>query len=185
MHRFFYRTGNLKQLILALFLLALLGAPGQAQQPSGNAKAVEFYKLGTACADADTDCQIKNFTKAIELNPKYASAYYARAWAYDSAEKYEKAAADYTRTIELRPGDENAFLGRGRDYYYLKKYDLSLADYTKCIEINPKNADAFYNRGLTYYDLEKYDESIADYSRAIAIDPVEFDYYYNRALAYE
>lgn len=45
---------------------------------------------------------IKDFDKAIELDPSLAEAYYDRGLAYSELNQYEKAIKDYDKAIELR-----------------------------------------------------------------------------------
>ena len=121
MNKIFYQHKKLTRLGFILFLTGafFFSVAAQTQTPE-NAKAAQFYKRGNDCADTDYECMITNFTKAIELNPKYANAYYNRGWAYQESKSYHKAIADYSKTIELRPREEDAFYGRGSSYYYLK-----------------------------------------------------------------
>ena len=57
---------------------------------------------------------IADYTKAIELRPDYASAYYNRGKVFLGLKNYEKAIADYTKAIELRPDDASAYDNRGK-----------------------------------------------------------------------
>ena len=49
------------------------------------------------------DRAIAHFTKAIELNPDFASAFHSRAYAYYAIDDYPRAIADYTQAIQLNP----------------------------------------------------------------------------------
>jgi len=46
---------------------------------------------------------VEDYNKAIELNPKYADAYYNRAIAYKAQSNTKKAIKDYTKAIEINP----------------------------------------------------------------------------------
>ncbi|MCU4139364.1 MAG: hypothetical protein MW690_001296 [Methanophagales archaeon] len=46
---------------------------------------------------------IEDFSKAIELNPNYAGAYYNRGIAYAKLNQHERAIEDYNKAIELNP----------------------------------------------------------------------------------
>ena len=52
-------------------------------------------------------------TKAIEINPQSASAYYNRGVFKDNLEDYQGAIADYTKAIEIDPDDASAYTNRG------------------------------------------------------------------------
>ncbi len=47
------------------------------------------------------DEAIRDYSKAIEINPRSAVAYSNRAGTYDYLKQYDKAYADYTKAIEV------------------------------------------------------------------------------------
>jgi len=112
---------------------------------SGNA----YYKRG------DYDRAIEDYSKAIELDPKYAAAYNARGLAYVNKGDYDRAIEDYNKAVELEPKYANAYYNRGWAYYNKGNYYRAIADYTKAIELDSKYANAYYNRGLAYRALGK------------------------------
>jgi len=58
----------------------------------GSKSAMDFYNRGVARAkDGDYSAAIKNYTKAIALNPGYAQAYHRRAGAYFAKRDYDNA----------------------------------------------------------------------------------------------
>ena len=65
---------------------------------------------------------IKDFDKAIELNPNYALAYKNRGDAKYSQEDYEDAIKDYDRAIELDPAYVKAYNNRGNSKRGLKEH---------------------------------------------------------------
>jgi len=46
---------------------------------------------------------ITDYSKAIELDPKFAKAYYNRSYAYDSINQQDRAVEDFNKAIELDP----------------------------------------------------------------------------------
>lgn len=56
---------------------------------------------------------IKDYTKAIELNPDSALAYYARATAYSLEEDFYAAEQDYNKALKKNPEPEM----RGQSYW--------------------------------------------------------------------
>ena len=56
---------------------------------------------------------MQTLTKAIELNPNYAKAYYNRGIAKFDLQDYKGAIADYTKAIELNPNYAKAYYNRG------------------------------------------------------------------------
>ena len=91
-----------------------------------------------------------DYSKAIELDPKYAHAWYNRGVAYNKLGQPDKAVADFSRAIELDPKYAHAWNNRGVAYNKLGQPDKAVADFSKAIELDPKYALAWYNRGLAY-----------------------------------
>ncbi len=69
----------------------------------------------------NTPSAISDFIKAVEINPKYADAYYNRAITYDQLEQYDTAIKYFSKTIEINPKYAAAYNGRGVAYIKLGK----------------------------------------------------------------
>ena len=52
---------------------------------------------------SEYDSAIRDYTKAIELDPKFVDAYNNRGLSYDNKKEYDSAIRDYTKAIELDP----------------------------------------------------------------------------------
>ena len=63
---------------------------------------------------------INDYNKAIELNPKDATAYVNRGIAYNALGNYQQAINDYNKAIELNPKDAEAYYNRGNAYKVLE-----------------------------------------------------------------
>jgi tetratricopeptide (TPR) repeat protein len=124
---------------------------------------------------------IADYTKAIELNPKFTEAYYNRGNAWESKGQVDKAIADYTRTITLNPKHVNAYYKRGGLAKTKKQVDRAISDYTSAITLNPRFAYAYNNRGNAWDDIGRYDKAIADYTKAMALKPNDPTAYSNLA----
>ena len=120
------------------------------------------------------------YEKAIELNPKDASAYGNRGNVLDDLDRKDEALASYEKVIELNPKDALAYNNRGNVLDDLDRKDEALASYEKAIELNPKYASAYYNRGIVLDDLDRKDEALASYEKAIELNPKYALAYNNR-----
>ena len=115
-------------------------------------------------AQAGLDGAIADYTKAIELKPDYADAYYHRGLAkqakcsfggfvWTERGELDEAIADYTKAIELKPDYADAYYNRGLAKQAEGDLDGARVDCTKAIElkhkikVNPKD-------GLTYVWIE-------------------------------
>ena len=55
----------------------------------------------------------------MEIDPRYAEAYFYRGVAYGRGGHYDQAIGDYTRALEINPRYNKAYYNRG--YAYFKK----------------------------------------------------------------
>ena len=62
---------------------------------------------------------IADFSKAIELKPDYAIAYYNRGLAKRRLKQYADAIKDYSKATEINPDFVEAYYNRGIAKYYL------------------------------------------------------------------
>jgi tetratricopeptide (TPR) repeat protein len=105
-----------------------------------------YYNRGLAWGKkGDHDKAIADYTRAIEIDPKYAKAYNNRGFSWYNKGDYDKAIADYTKAIEINQNYAKAYNNRGFSWYNKGDYDRAIVDYTKAIEIEPKDPTA-YNR---------------------------------------
>lgn len=161
--------------------------PSDTNPPSNTIlpDAGTYFNRGIACdEEANYDCAIDNYTKAIELNPQYTNAYINRGTAYLNKSNYDQALVDYTKAIELNPQDASAYINRGDAYYDKEDYDQAIKDYNKAIELNPQVAYAYYSRGLAYDVNHSYNQAIRDFNKAIELNPQYADAYRSRGFVY-
>ncbi len=163
-------------------MILLLGCAiaSQAQSP-----VQDLIKAALACPGTDYECQITNFTKIIELDPKLPQAYFNRGISFRSKGSDDLAIADFTKAIELKPDYERAYGIRSNVYLKQGKFDLALADLNKAIQLKPDDAVAYNDRGLTYRRMGNKDLALADFDKAIQLygdSPGAYLPYYNRGL---
>jgi tetratricopeptide (TPR) repeat protein len=80
---------------------------------------------------------IKHFTKAIEIDPKFAEAYNQRAIAHYLLEEFDESVTDCQRTADLMPCHFGAWAGMGHCHAHQGKFAEALACYQRALEINP------------------------------------------------
>jgi tetratricopeptide (TPR) repeat protein len=142
------------------------------------------------------DRAIKDFGKAIEVDPNYAAALHNRGNAYRNKGQYGLAIADYDRAIALDPNFTAAYFNRGiayqeRAFWDFDAYlndglfeDHAIADFDQVISRNPRNTGALNNRANSYLRKQQFERAIADYDEAIRLDPNSALYVKNRGNAY-
>jgi lipoprotein NlpI len=127
------------------------------------------------------DGAIEDFTKAIQLKPGYAAAYYNRGTLEQLKGEVGCAIMDYTKAIELEPDLAVAYSNRGTAKQSKGDFDGATADFTKAIELKPDYADAYCNRGFANQAKGDFDAATADYTKAIEFKPNLMDAYNGRA----
>jgi tetratricopeptide (TPR) repeat protein/S1-C subfamily serine protease len=123
---------------------------------------------------------VQELSTAITLNPRYAAAYFMRAYAYTQLQKLPQAISDYGQALAIKPNDSKSYYNRARLKYQLNDLPGALSDYNQAININPKNAFAFSNRAVLKAKLNDFTGALADYAQAIVINPQYADFYFNR-----
>lgn len=152
----------------------------------------DFYYSGVANFKAgQAATAIEDFTKAIDLEPSYAEAYFARADVYAKLKKGEPAHADYVRAAEIFRFEKNfnraitaynsavsvnkksvtAYLGRG-DLYLAKGQEIAaVADYDAARKINKKNPAVHLGLGKARFQLDNYKKAIKHFKEARKLEP--------------
>jgi tetratricopeptide (TPR) repeat protein len=130
---------------------------------------LKYYKVlfsNNSTIILNTKGAIDDYTKAIEINPKYDFAYYNRAKTYDDLNLVEKALTDINTAINIEESSEH-YLTRALIYKHNNDTEKSLNDFNKSIEINPENEVAYLNRGyLKREQLNDKEGSIKDLEKA-------------------
>jgi tetratricopeptide (TPR) repeat protein len=129
---------------------------------------------------------LADFSKAIELDPRFVDAYFSRSRIYDGhpsldQRDYAKAVADLTKILEIEPRDYSARFNRALDYESLRAYDQAIADYSNVIEedtdfsrYGPGKEEglacAHHYRGRVYHwHKSDYAKAAADYTKALRL----------------
>ncbi len=149
---------------------------------SAIAESAEFYnKRGNEKYDAENyKGALKDYTKAIKINPQYGDAYNNRGNVKLDLNIYKGAISDYTKAIKINPQYGDAYYNRGLAKENLKDFEGAIKDYTKAIEIYPKGedaGDAYHGRGYAKEMLKDFEGAIKDYTKATKLIPENADLY--------
>ena len=147
--------------------------------------AQDYFRRGfRASSEGHTQEAVKEYSKAIELDPSFASAYHNRGILYNNLGEQQKALDDYNKAIELDPSYAFAYNGRGNVYRGFGERQKALDDYNKAIELDPSFAYAYNGRGNVYSDLGEQQKALEDYNKAIELDPSFANAYNGRGIIY-
>ena len=174
--------------------------PVSSNGPIDQAKVKEAESFLKKAEKAKTyDQQIAFYTKAIEVNPFFARAYFGRGNRLyifqtikdeyvitipNNKERYDNALTDLNKAIELDPKFVEAYKCRGALFRKLGEYESSRADFNEIIKINISDSEAYNGRGLAYLEEKKYDSAIADFTKTAQLDPRASYAYFNRGICY-
>jgi tetratricopeptide (TPR) repeat protein len=126
------------------------------------------------------DKAIEDYSKAIDLKPDYADAYFDRGNAWSEKKEYDKAIEDYDKATYLKPDNAIAYYNRGNRWLNKKEYDKAIEDYSKAIELKPDYPLAYGNRGNAWTEKKEYDKAIEDFGKVIELRPDYTDACFNR-----
>jgi len=115
--------------------------------------------------------------RPIEIDPKFAKAWFGRALLRTYTNNEPGAMADFTKAVEADPAYTLAWFNRALLRLSRKDYDGAVADYTKAIDLKPQDADGYIGRGNAYASKGDHDKAIADYSKAIDLKPASSSAY--------
>lgn len=162
---FFRRSMRLRVvgLIAILFLLPTSTLTSQTRD-----RAAQYYQSGLARkAKGDLDGAIADYSKAIEINPRYAEAFVNRGVARKTKGDLRGAIADYDKALAINPGLKEAYNNRGLARQLQGSLDPAIADFDKAIELDAHYAGAHYNRASAARAKGDLKLAIAELTKAI------------------
>jgi len=128
------------------------------------------------------------FERAIDLDPKYASAYsllgftYWMDWAFgwsQDPQSLEQASELAQEAISLDDSVSGAHSLLGKVYLWKKQYDQAIAELEKTIALNPNNADGLAGLGEILCFAGRPKEAIAVLKKAIRLNPIPPVWYFH------
>ncbi len=126
----------------------------------------EYYQRGINKAKIGNYTQaIKEFTKAIEIDPKLADAYYRRGLAYYEVEEFDKAIADYNFSLNLNSRQIEVYFSRASALLAADNIQGSLIDIHAILTLDSNYVQAYklwakicirlreFERAIEYYKI--------------------------------
>ena len=117
------------------------------------------YEWDWAAAD-------REFRRALELNPNYATAHQWYASYLVMMGRFDESTREIKRAQELDPLSRIINANLGLHYYYARKYDESIEQLKKTISIDEGFSIPHQYLGRTYIQKGMYKEAIAELERA-------------------
>ncbi len=112
------------------------------------------------------------FDKAIQIQPDFHQAWYARGVLLSAMKRYEEAIASYDKTVQFNPNFYLALRNRGTVLTTVSRYKDALTSYDQALQIQPDSYTIWYMRGdLLSRNLQQYEEALLSYNKALQIKP--------------
>jgi len=83
---------------------------------------------------------LKDYNRSIELDRRFAEAFFARGTWYEQSGAFSSAIADYSKAIDLKPDFAQAYFSRGLLYAQLNRNEQAVTDIKSAAIMNLKQA---------------------------------------------
>jgi len=119
--------------------------------------------------DWDFDSAGKEFQRAIELNPSYATAHHWYAWHLSLLGRHDDAIAEMRKAESLDPLSLIINADLAEILVLAHSYDESIRQSRKTIDMDPNFALAHNQLALAYLQKHMYDEAVAELQKAVQL----------------
>jgi TolB-like protein/DNA-binding winged helix-turn-helix (wHTH) protein/Tfp pilus assembly protein PilF len=150
--------------------------------PKAKAAAIKALELDSALGEAhnslafcldgfdwDFDSAGKEFRRAIELNPGYATAHHWYAWHLSLLGRFDEAIAEMKKAENLDPLSLIINSDLAELLLLAHSYDDSIQQSRKTIEMDPNFALAHNQLGQAYLQKQMYEPAIAELQKAVEL----------------
>jgi lipoprotein NlpI len=121
------------------------------------------------------DQAIRDFDRAIALQPGLVVAWRNRALAHKAKGDFDRALADYEQAIVFAPSDARLYNERGVAYAGMSDFNNAIADFNRAIALKPDQGAPIKNRGRTNFVLGNFAQAAADLQRGLSLDSADAD----------
>jgi TolB-like protein/DNA-binding winged helix-turn-helix (wHTH) protein/tetratricopeptide (TPR) repeat protein len=165
--------------------------------PQAKAAAIKALELDSTLGEAhnslafvldgfdwDFDSAGKQFQRAIELNPGYATAHHWYAWHLSLLGRYDEAIAEMRKAENLDPLSLIINADLAELLVLAHSDDESIRQSRKTIEMDPNFALAHNQLAQAYLQKHMYDEAVAEFQTAVQLSGGSPAFIANLARAY-
>ena len=111
----------------------------------------------------------REFKRAIELNPDYATAYHWYSLLLKALGRFDEAALMIKKAQEIDPLSSVIGVNISQIHQIQNNHETSIENSLKVIELNPNHADAYTTLGLSYLKQGRNAEAIASFEKAVEL----------------
>ena len=113
----------------------------------------------------------KEFRRAIELNPNYATAHQWFGNLLTALRRFDEALVELKRAEELDPLSPIIASNLGDTFLYARRYDEAIAQCKRILSLNPNFPIAHFSLGMAYLAKGMNPEGYAEIRRYLELDP--------------
>ena len=153
-----------------------------------NSGSAEDYLLrGNAfLLEVDFDLALKDFNKAIKIDPSKYMSYNMRGELYALRGEDQKALEDFKMALALKPDNAIAYAQTTRILKSMHQINPLFIWFDQALMMNPLMGEIYYQRGLLFQELGDHGKAIDEFKRAMALNNgLKEDIYYDRGKSYE
>ncbi len=156
--------------------------PPREKMPKAKAAAMKALELDNTLAEAHTSLARvltvydwdwtsaeKEFKRAIELNPRYATAHQWYGTHSEAMGRHNEAIAEEKRAQELDPLSLIINFELGLAFYYAREYDQAIEQFQKTLELDPNFPPVYSFLPAAYEQKGMYHEAIAGFQKGMAL----------------
>jgi tetratricopeptide (TPR) repeat protein len=157
--------------------------PPREAMPQAKAAAVKALAIDEALAEAHASLAVikafydwewneaeKEYQRAIELNPGYASAHHWYGWYLALMGRLDQSIAEITQAYELDPRSLEINTDLGLSFFLARQYDQAIEQFRKSIELDQSFTNGHFFLGWAYEQKGDAERAIAEFQQVIRLD---------------
>ena len=111
----------------------------------------------------------REYEKAIELNPNYATARQWYAEHLAARGRHAEGIAEITRPLDVDPLSLSINNAVARQFYFARRFDEAIEQCRRTLEMDPHFLPAHYRLGGVYLQKRMYQEAISEYQTTVEL----------------
>jgi TolB-like protein/Flp pilus assembly protein TadD len=166
----------------AYSVIANAPLPQREALPKAREAALKALEIDDTLAEAHTSLAFvkfsydwdwagaeREFKRAHELNPNYATAHHWYAYYLIAMGRPDEALAEIRHAQALDPLSLIINTDVGDILAYARRYDEAVEQFRKTLDLDPNFTQAHFNLGLTLERMGQYEDAIAEFQKAIEL----------------
>jgi TolB-like protein/DNA-binding winged helix-turn-helix (wHTH) protein/Flp pilus assembly protein TadD len=121
--------------------------------------------------DWDRQATEREYKRALELNPSYATAHQLYGLYLSQIEKHDEAIAETRRALQLDPLSVAISSSLGLRLYFARRYDQAIKQFGDALELDSNHALAHLWLGQTHEQKGNHRQAIIEIQKAVTLSP--------------